>query len=75
LQGLVLSVRIIDSENDSTPPPVLISGARCEVDEGFARFEGAERRTPIPEQQPKAKLLVNSTERAMSRTAKVTALM
>jgi hypothetical protein len=41
----VLRVRIIDSENGSAPPPVLVSRARYEVDEGFAGFQADERPT------------------------------
>ena len=45
LERPVMHVRVIDSENDSAPPPVLVSRAHYQVHEGFFGLHTAERRT------------------------------
>jgi hypothetical protein len=68
-----MGIYVIDSENGSAPPLVLVSRVRREVHEGFAGLHTAERRTIVSVQQLESELPVKFDGRAMSWTANVTA--
>src|SRR5207245_7264000 len=63
----VMRVHVTDSENGSAPPPVLISGPRKQVHEGFTGFQTGERGAFAAIQQLESKLSVK-----FDRTSHVT---
>ena len=54
----MLPIHVINSENDSAPPPVVVFRTRDQVDESFASIQTTEPRTIAAVQQLESKLLV-----------------